>query len=79
VNSSNIVRFDVVLLGGEPVRSKGSSSRTRHKPVHGASSCNIVLQRVLEEDPLLRTGLCQTESQNHPFQRPRETQQLLES
>jgi len=52
----NVVHIIAVLLAGAPIRSMGSSSRTQHKPVLGASSCNIVLQRVLEEDPILRTG-----------------------
>jgi len=67
INSRNAVQLFVVLLAGPPVRSKGSSSRTRHELIPEASSCNILLQRVLDEDPLLQTGLCQTESQNHPY------------
>ncbi len=72
MNSGYDVHFMIVLASCSPVRSKWPSSRTRHKPMAqaslstsswshllpGASSCNVLLQRVLKEDPLLRTGLC---------------------
>ena len=47
----------------------GNSCNMRVNPSLGPPLETSLFQRVLEEDPLLRTGLCHTESQHHSFRR----------